>query len=146
MDFNFLSIAIRLYFLSQLQSYLKPFLLRDVTGQAGNAHDLAYFVANDVTAIPDMAYLAVGPNDAVLGVIPALFGLLVKEGKSALVILWMNGVEPGMGIVIHAFARAAPNSFVGGAYVEEPHVLHVHQPEHIGNRCGELLKAVVALA
>ena len=67
-----MSIAFRSPLLSLLQFLLEPLFLGDVAGQAGDTRNSSRFIPNDVTAIPDVADLAIGTNDAIFGIIAAL--------------------------------------------------------------------------
>jgi len=87
-------------FLSRLKLFLEAFLLGDIAGKACNAGNPPIFIADDIAAIPDVTHFAIGANDAVLRIIQALAGFLVEKGESALVIIGMNGIEPGVGILV----------------------------------------------
>src|ERR1700719_1641346 len=113
MEFRSMSMAFLLPFLSFLQLFLEAFLLGDIAGKAGNARNPSIFIADDIAAIPDVTHFAIGANDAVLRIVSAPSGLLIEEGESALVIIGMNSIEPGVGIVVQGAAGAAPNGLVG---------------------------------
>src|SRR5580692_2089295 len=117
MEFLFMSIPFRSPLLSLLEFLLETLFLRDVAGQAGDTCNPSRFIPNDITAVPDVPDLAIGTNDAIFGIIAAPTDFLVEKGESALMILRMNGVEPGMGIGVHSAARTSPNHFVGRADV-----------------------------
>src|ERR1700733_7317157 len=117
MEFVFMSIPFRFPLLSLLQFLLETLFLGDVAGQAGDTRNPSRVIPNDIAPIPDVPDFAIGANDAIFGIIAAPTDFLVEEGESAVVILGMNGVEPGMGIGVHSAARTPPNRFVGRADV-----------------------------
>src|SRR5579864_333183 len=117
MEFLFMSISFRSPLLSLLQFLLETLFLGGVAGQAGDTRNSARFIPNDITAIPDVAHLAIGANDSILRIIPALESFLVEKSECALLILGMNSIEPRMGIGVHCAARTPPNRFVGRANV-----------------------------
>src|SRR6516165_8049847 len=109
MEFKSMSIPFLPPFLSFLQLLLEAFLLGDIASKAGNACNPSIFIADDIAAVPDMTHFAIGTNDSVLCIVPALSGFLVEKGERALVVIGMNGIEPGVGIGIHSAARTPPN-------------------------------------
>src|SRR6266481_4429435 len=100
MEFRSMSMAFLPPFLSFLEFFLEPFLLGDIAGEARNARDPSIFIADNIAAVPDMTHFPISANDAVFRVIATLAGFLVEKAESALVIIRMNGIKPGVGIVV----------------------------------------------
>src|SRR5579862_544609 len=117
MEFLFMSMPFRPPLLSLLQLLLEALFLSDIGGEASNTCNSPCFIPDDITAIPNVADLAIGANDSIFGIIKALTGFAVEKAESALMIVGMNGIEPGVGIGVHRAARTPPNRFVGRAYV-----------------------------
>jgi hypothetical protein len=74
-----MSIMFLLPFLSRLKLFLEAFLLGDIAGEAGNARNPSIFIADDIAAVPDVTHFAIGANDSVLRIIPALAGFLIEK-------------------------------------------------------------------
>src|ERR1700719_3023798 len=117
MEFESMSNAFLLPFLSFLQLFLEPLLVGDIAGESGDAANSTALVANDIAAIPDMTRGTIGTNDSILGVVVVFASFLIEKSEGALVIVGMNGVEPGVRIGVKTAARAAPNGFVGRANI-----------------------------
>ena len=127
-----------------LKLFLEAFELGDIAGEAGDARNPSIFIADDIAAVPDVTNFAVGPHDAVFRVVAGLQGFLVEKGERTIVIIGMNGIEPGVGVGVYSAARASPDSLVGRADVQEAHICDVHKPKDIGYSRRKLLEASVA--
>ena len=86
------------------------------------------------------AFGAIWTANAVLNFEDIVTGIAIEKDQSAVIVIWMNSVEPRVGIIVEALAGASPNFFVSGANVKHALLNDVDEPENIRESSGDLVK------
>jgi hypothetical protein len=69
-----------------------------------------------------------------------LTSIAIEKDQGAVIVVRMDGIEPGVRVIVEALAGATPKFFVSGANVKQALLNDVDEPKNVWEGSSDLLK------